>query len=132
MLFLALLVDSKQSRAREDRELFATYTRLAAESREVIAAHVATLVDQLARIIADGVAQSEFEVANPEATARAVFDATSRFHNPANAAAWADPEIEQDYQAVRALVLSGLAKPDSPEATGRWISVQFTVQTEPR
>jgi AcrR family transcriptional regulator len=106
--WLDLLVDSKQRRAREDPELFATYTQLAAEARAVIAAHVKTLTDQLAQIIADGVARDEFDVADPKAAARAVFDATSRFHNPANAAAWADPGIHQAYEAVRSLVLTGL------------------------
>ncbi len=108
--WLDLLVESKQSRAREDPELFATYTELAANAREVIGAHVKALTDQLAQIIADGVAQGEFDVANPEVAARAVFDATSRFHNPANAPAWADPEIELAYAAVRSLVLAGLTK----------------------
>jgi AcrR family transcriptional regulator len=107
--WLDLLVESKQSRAREDPELFATYTGLAADAREVIGAHVQTLTGQLARIIAGGVAQGEFEVASPEAAARAVFDATARFHNPANAAAWTDPGIEEAYEAVRSLVLAGLA-----------------------
>jgi AcrR family transcriptional regulator len=108
--WLDLLVESKQSRAREDPELFATYTELAANAREVIGAHVKALTDQLAQIIAYGVAQGEFDVANPETAARAVFDATSRFHNPANASAWADPEIEVAYAAVRSLVLAGLTK----------------------
>ena len=110
--WLDQLVLSKQGRAREDPELFATYARLAAEAREVIEAHVKALTDQLARIIADGIARDEFDVSDPETAARALFDATSRFHNPANAAAWADPEINQAYEAVRALVLAGLAKID--------------------
>jgi AcrR family transcriptional regulator len=108
--WLDLLVESKQSRAREEQELFATYTELAANAREVIGAHVKALTDQLAQIIADGIAQGGFNVANPETAARAVFDATSRFHNPANAPGWADSEIEVAYVAVRSLVLAGLTK----------------------
>jgi Tetracyclin repressor-like, C-terminal domain len=98
--WLDLLVESKQSRAREEPELFATYTQLAADAREVIGAHVKTLTDQLAQIIAYGVAQGEFDVANPEVAARAVFDATAGFHNPANAPAWSDPGNEVAYAAV--------------------------------
>jgi AcrR family transcriptional regulator len=116
--WLDLLVESKQSRAREDPELFATYTQLAAEARKVIEAHVKALTGQLARIIADGVARGDLQVADPEAAGRAVFDATSRFHNPANAAAWAEPQIEHAYEGVRSLVLAGLAKRVSPPATG--------------
>ena len=107
--WLDLLVESKQSRAREDPELFATYTELAANAREVIGAHVGAhrpaRADHRLRV-----SQGEFDVANPETAARAVFDATSRFHNPANAPAWADPEIKQAYAAVRSLVLAGLTK----------------------
>jgi AcrR family transcriptional regulator len=107
--WLDLLVSSKQSRAREDPELFATYVQIANESREVIHAHVETLVAQLARIISDGVTDGDFAVNNPKATARAVFDATARFHNPANSPSWSDPGIARDYRQVRALVESGLA-----------------------
>jgi AcrR family transcriptional regulator len=106
--WLDLLVDSKQSRARDDPELFATYVQIAGESREVIAAHVDTLVAQLARIISDGVKDGDFVARNPKSSARAVFDATARFHNPANAVAWTAPGIDADYEAVRSLVLAGL------------------------
>jgi AcrR family transcriptional regulator len=108
--WLDQLVRSKQSRAREDPELFATYTRLAAEAREVIEAHVTALTDQLARIIAEGIARDELDVSDPQTVARALFDATSRFHNPANAAAWSDPATNDAYEAVRSLVLAGLTR----------------------
>ncbi len=108
--WLDLLVASKQRRAREDPELFATYTRLAAESRDVIEAHVRTLTGQLAQMISDGVASGDFGVPDSRAAAHAVFDATSRFHNPANAAAWSEPGIDRAYEAVRSLVLAGLAR----------------------
>jgi Tetracyclin repressor-like, C-terminal domain len=119
--WLDLLIDTKQSRARQDPELFAAYTALAAEARKVIAAHVQTLTDQLARIIADGTADGEFDVSDPETAARAVFDATSRFHNPANAAAWTDPNIDDASRAVRSLVLAGLSRhrSGSPRAPRR-------------
>lgn len=109
--WLDLLVETKQSRAREDPALFATYVQIAAESREVITAHVNALVAQLARIIADGVGQGAFVASDAPATARAVFDATARFHNPANAASWSDPGIEADYDQVVCLILAGLTAP---------------------
>jgi AcrR family transcriptional regulator len=109
--WLDLLVGSKHRKALDDPELFATYIELAAEAREVVKAHVETLVDQLARIIADGVARREFAADDQRAAARAVFDATSRFHNPAHAAEWGDPLIDTAYAEVRSLVLRGLAEP---------------------
>ncbi len=111
--WLDQLVSAKQGRARDDPELFATYVQIANESREVITRHVDTLVAQLARIIADGIDQRTFGVQDPAASARAVFDATSRFHNPANAGSWTDPEAKADYEQVRALVVDGLM----PKAT---------------
>ena len=108
--WLDQLVRSKQGRAREDPELFATYARLAADAREVIEAHVKTLTDQLARIIADGNDRNELDVSDPQTAARALFDATSRFHNPANAGTWSDPGTNEAYEAVRTLVLAALAK----------------------
>jgi AcrR family transcriptional regulator len=108
--WLDLLVHTKQSKALEDPELFATYIELTTEARQVVGAHVDALVGQLARIVADGVAEGVFETTDPRATARAVFDATSRFHNPANVATWSDPEIDGAYDGVRALVLRGLTR----------------------
>jgi AcrR family transcriptional regulator len=107
--WLDLLIASKRGRALDDPELFATYARLAGESREVISAHVDALVGQLARIIAAGAERGELAAGDPEAAARAVFDATGRFHNPVHAAEWADPGIDAAFEDVWALILRGLA-----------------------
>lgn len=111
--WLDALVEWKQSRARKEPELFATYVGIAGEAREVIGEHVQALVAQLAEILADGVQRGEFATVDARASARAVFDATARFHNPANAAQWADPEIGPAYEAVRELVIEGL-RADAP------------------
>lgn len=110
------LVRAKRRKALEEPELFATYVELTADSREVVQAHVETLVGQLARIIADGVEQSELTATDPATAARAVFDATSRFHNPAHAAQWSDPQIDAAYEGVRNLILRGLASEPAPES----------------
>jgi AcrR family transcriptional regulator len=108
--WLDLLVSSKRRKALDDPELFATYIELTADAREVVRAHVDTLVGQLERIIAAGVARGELETADTAGAARAVFDATSRFHNPVHAPEWSDPEIDAAYEGVRALVLGGLTR----------------------
>jgi AcrR family transcriptional regulator len=108
--WLDLLVSCKRARAVADPELFATYVELAAGARDVVKAHVDTLVGQLTRIVADGVAQGAFEPVDTARVARAVFDATARFHHPAHASAWSDPGIDTAYEGVRALVLGGLAR----------------------
>jgi AcrR family transcriptional regulator len=109
--WLDLLIASKRGRAHDDPELFATYARLAGESRAIITAHVDLLIGQLARIIADGVERGEFAVDDPRAAARAVFDATGRFHNPLYAAQWSDPGIDAAFEGVWALILRGLTGP---------------------
>ena len=99
---------TKRRRALEDPELFATYVALASDTRQVISAHVEELVQQLARIISAGVERGEFAGADPDATARAVFDATARFHNPAHAAEWSHPGIDAAFERVWELVVAGL------------------------
>jgi AcrR family transcriptional regulator len=106
--WLDLLIASKRRRVLDDPELFATYVRLTVDAREVVLAHVEILVAQLTRIIDRGVERGEFNVPDPVAAARAVFDATSRFHNPAHASEWFDPRIDAAFEGVWFLVLAGL------------------------
>jgi AcrR family transcriptional regulator len=121
--WLDLLISSKRSRALNEPELFATYMALVAEARDVVKAHVDTLVGQLAQIIAGGIARGEFAVADPVAAARAVFDATARFHNPVHAAEWSDAGIDAALEGVWTLLLCGLgargasARPPKQAAT---------------
>ncbi len=103
-----LLITSKRKSARDDPELFATYMELVAEAREVVQAHVADLVGQITRIIADGVARGEFTVTDPATAGRAVFHATTRFHNPAHAQEWSSPDIDASFEGVWSLLLYGL------------------------
>src|SRR5216683_2676984 len=46
-----------------------------------------------------------------EGSARAVFEATSRFHHPAHAEEWSDPQLAARIDAVLALLLRGLEAP---------------------
>lgn len=98
----------KWARANDDPELFATFSVLAAEHSDVSAAHVDELRNRIRDIVADGVTAGELVAAEPAGAARAVLDATTRFHSPSHAAEWQDPGIEADAAAVVALVLRGL------------------------
>ena len=55
--------------------------------------------------------QGAFQVTDVKATARALFDATSRFHHPAHAEEWNDPDLAARIDAVLALLLRGLEAP---------------------
>jgi AcrR family transcriptional regulator len=106
--WLELLIATKRSKALDDPELFATYIVLAGEAREVVTAHVDTLVSQIAQILQAGIERGEFSDIEPASAARAVFDATARFHKPVHAAEWADPAIDAAFEGVWRLLLNGL------------------------
>ncbi|MFF5492472.1 TetR family transcriptional regulator [Streptomyces aquilus] len=106
--WLAALFTAKRRKAGDDPELFATYQVLAVESGEAVNAHLADLTGQLARIIQDGVDTGVFTAADPGATARAVFHATGRFHDPGYATTWQRPDIQAEFEAVVDLLVRGL------------------------
>lgn len=74
--------------------------------------HIADLVHQLMLIVERGVREGDFVIqdANPLLTARAVFDATGRFHDPAYAREWEQPDIEAEFTSVVDLLLRGLSR----------------------
>ncbi|MEU4947858.1 TetR/AcrR family transcriptional regulator [Streptomyces lavendulae] len=106
--WLGALFEAKRQKAGADPELFATYTVLLAENSGVVDAHLAQLIDQLARIIAEGVAAGTLAAPDVPAAARAVFDATGRFHDPQYAADWISPTIVPEFEAVTSLIIRGL------------------------
>lgn len=101
----------KHERLADDPEMFATYLTLAREACRSVKGHKECLVEQIARIVSDGVKEGAFEVADPKVTARAIFEATSRFHHPAHADEWNEPDAPARIDAVLALVLRGLQAP---------------------
>ncbi len=109
--WLRALFAAKYKRVCEDPEMFATYLTLAREACAAVKAHKDGLVDQIAHILSDGVKQGAFDVADVKAAARAVFDATIRFHHPAHSEEWCDPATAARIDAVLALLLKGLEAP---------------------
>jgi AcrR family transcriptional regulator len=105
--FVALFA-AKRRKAGDDPELFATYQVLASENGEVVGRHVAYLTGQLTQIVQAGVDAGVFTAADPATTARALFDATVRFHNPSYARDWEQPGIDAEFDAVVDLVVRGL------------------------
>jgi AcrR family transcriptional regulator len=109
--WLRTLFAAKQKRVLEDPEMFATYLTLAQEACKTVKAHKESLIDQLALILADGVKQGAFHVTDAKATARALFDATSRFHHPAHAEEWSEQALPARIDALLALLFRGLEAP---------------------
>jgi AcrR family transcriptional regulator len=109
--WLRTMIAIKHKKVLEDPEMFDTYLTLAQEACKVVRAHKDGLVDQIAGILSDGVKQGAFQVADAKATARALFDATSRFHHPAHAEEWRDPQLAGRIDALLAMLLKGLEAP---------------------
>jgi AcrR family transcriptional regulator len=110
-LWLRTMISIKHKKLSEDPEMFETYLTLAREACEVVKAHKDGLVDQLAQILSEGVQQGTFQVSDLKTSARAVFDATCRFHHPAHADEWSDPQLGARIDALLALLLRGLEAP---------------------
>ncbi|MFF4494300.1 TetR family transcriptional regulator [Streptomyces sp. NPDC001546] len=106
--WLEALFEAKRHKAGDDPELFATYTVLLGENSGVVDTHLTELIGQLTRIIAEGVAAGTLAASDVPAAARAVFDATGRFHDPQYVADWSSPTITTEFEAVVGLVIRGL------------------------
>lgn len=102
------LITLKRQKVLDDPELFATYSAIAQEARGVVQAHIDELVRQVAAIVESGISSNEFRVRDPQIAAKAVFQATVRFHHPAHASEWSDPDIDTDFAQVWRLILAGL------------------------
>jgi AcrR family transcriptional regulator len=109
--WLRALCLAKQKRVSEDPEMFATYLTLARDTCMAVKGHKQDLIDQIATILSDGVKQGVFQVADIKASARAVFDATTRYHHPAHADEWKDPDLAARIDALLPLLLKGLEAP---------------------
>ena len=109
--WLRTMIAIKHKKLLDDPEMFETYLTLAQEACKVVRAHKDGLVDQIAQILSDGVKQGAFQVTDVKDAARALFDATSRFHHPAHAEEWKDPLVASRIDAVLVLLLKGLEAP---------------------
>jgi AcrR family transcriptional regulator len=106
--WLRALFAAKYKKVCDDPEMFATYLTLAREACEVVKAHKESLVDQVAQILTEGMEQGAFDVADAKTSARAIFDATIRYHHPAHAEEWSDPALPARIDALLTLLLKGL------------------------
>ncbi|MFC0332817.1 TetR family transcriptional regulator [Paenibacillus sepulcri] len=109
-LWFETLVQSKRKYAAEDPEMFAMYTAVTLESVDMIKSHIHNLILQVSRIIERGMQLLEFKSGEPELMANAMFIATSRFHHPAHAYEWSLSTIDQEFDAVWDLLLSGITR----------------------
>jgi hypothetical protein len=77
---------------------------------EAVSSHITELIGQIIPIIEEGMAAQEFKSTDAAATVSGIFMATARFHHPAHAKEWASPTINQEFDIVWILILSGIVK----------------------
>ncbi len=77
------LAATKRKKVHDDPELFAVYRAITQDAHDVVAAHIAQLLDSVAAILRDGVAAKDWRVGNVKAAAGTILNATTRFHHPA-------------------------------------------------
>lgn len=106
--WLDTLIAFKRRKVLDDPEMFANYLEIAAGARDVVKGHVEALSGQVAQILRDGMNRREFAVTDPLSAGKAVFEATARFHHPAHAREWTEPDLDSHFEAVWALLLRGL------------------------
>ncbi|MER7752117.1 TetR family transcriptional regulator [Kitasatospora sp. NPDC097643] len=106
--WLVTLFAAKRKKALDDPELFATYMVLVEENSATVDAHIETLVGQISQIVQDGMDAKDFRLAHIQNTARAVFDATAHFHDPAYAGEWSTPGTDDRFEALWKLIVGGL------------------------
>jgi AcrR family transcriptional regulator len=107
--WLGTLFAVKRALAVEDPELFAVYGILLTEHSGAAEEHVACLLGQLRDIIGGGVASGDFTATAVEESAKAVFEATTRFHHPAHAAEWTAPGMNAALDRLCTLLHDGLS-----------------------
>ena len=98
----------KRRKLLDDPELFRVYLQVTTDAHEVVGEHVALLLAQVQRIVADGIATGEFAASlRPRATARAFLQGTVQFHHPAMITQLPAP-TNAEARAVLGLLLAGL------------------------
>jgi AcrR family transcriptional regulator len=103
------LLAGKRKHVHADPELFSVARLIFAEARDVVAAHVATLEGQIETIVAEGMESGAFRPGDAAAIAKALFDATARFHNPAHVKEWSDPDIDAAFERVWSVLMAGIS-----------------------
>lgn len=106
---------AKQRKVLDDPELFRVYHRLAMDAGELGSLHVASLIDQLATIIAAGIEKKEFSAKlNARDAAQACLQSMAPFHHPALLVLGGSPPKEADARVVMSLLVAGLRAGPAP------------------
>lgn len=105
------LMDIKAKTVKDDPEMFASYSILAQNVADhVVFEHLDTMIKQVELILCDGCEDDSFEIENCAATARALFDATIRYHHPLHVKEWQGENIKEEFNQLFLLLERGIQK----------------------
>lgn len=105
------LMEIKQHKVHDDPEMFESYSLLAQKVPDhVVFVHLQVMINQVSRILQDGVEQGLFEVTDCDSTATSLFDATLRYHHPLHVKEWNSPHIREEFDALFTLLERAIEK----------------------
>ncbi|MCI4665228.1 MAG: TetR family transcriptional regulator [Neomegalonema sp.] len=107
-LWIQTMFLEKRRRAAEEPELFQTYVKIFAADAGALDGHHERLKAQLSAILAQGVAEGQLKLSDPDWAAHAVWDAVACFRAPHFAAQWAGPSAEPRLARVIHLIQAAL------------------------
>ncbi len=106
-----MLNEIKQSKAKDDPEMFAAYSLLAKKlSEQIVFGHIETMIQQVEQILIAGKEQGIFDIEDCATTAHTLFHATVRYHHPLHANEWHDENIKQDFEHLYCLLERAILK----------------------
>ncbi|MEX2962001.1 TetR family transcriptional regulator [Microbulbifer sp. TYP-18] len=105
------LMDIKREKATEDPEMFASYALLAQTiPKHIIFEHLELMIQQVEKILLDGVEDGSFEIKDCAITARCLFHATYRYHHPIHSDEWGNKNIKKDFEDLFFLLERAILK----------------------
>jgi AcrR family transcriptional regulator len=107
-LWLDTMRELKTEKYKKETELFATYHDLVKHSTPEAVHYREELTRQLETILRSGIVSGEFQITDTHKRARAILDATVRFHHPWHATDWDKDDVNEAFQGVWELIVSGL------------------------
>ncbi|MFB5758808.1 TetR family transcriptional regulator [Paenibacillus medicaginis] len=107
-IWMDTLIRIKHTKAQQDPEMFAIYTEIAEESDDIANEFVNHIISSITKIVEAGISNHEFKEGIAEDIARGIYLSTIRFHHPLHSREWLIPTIQQEYDVVWNLIMSGI------------------------
>jgi len=107
--WLEVMVEGKRLSSINDPEMFANYIKLAQASMEVIEMLKEGGINEIEKIIVQGITEGMFFTESSHQSAKSVYLATTVFIHPNS---FEDPDRKQNIESMVNLLLSGLKNPN--------------------